>query len=144
MTARATCALLERLRAKDNAFDNAVLRYTKSEDWLPRDVSWRDPPGLAEKNEVKDQGPTVVKLRDHQQMVVRGRETTFISEADPEMERLNTARWVSPYRKCGVAEHGAISVMRVALYRGNVVVPAMWSATSGVFSDGCPPAMEMA
>ncbi len=56
------------------------------------DVSWRDPPGQAAKNEVKDQGPSIVKLRDHQQMVVRGRETTFISEADPEMKRLNPAR----------------------------------------------------
>jgi hypothetical protein len=97
-------ALLERLRAKDNAFDNAVLRYAKSEDWLLHDTPWRFPPDQRDKNEVKDQGPTVIKLRNHEQMVVRGRETTFISEADPEMKRLNRGARVTPYRKWGVAE----------------------------------------
>jgi hypothetical protein len=93
--------LLASLKAKDNKFENAVLRYTKWSDWLLKDTSWRDPPGWAEQHGIKDLGPRVIKLHYHEQMVVRGHDTTFISEADPDMKKQNRTTWVSPYHKWG-------------------------------------------
>ena len=94
-------SLLASLQAKDKKFDNAILRYTKREEWVPRDISWKFPPGRAAQNGMKDVGPGVIKLHYHEQMVVRGHDATFISEADPDMKELNGGTWVTPYRKWG-------------------------------------------
>jgi hypothetical protein len=43
-------SLLASLQAKDKKFDNAIVRYTMREEWVPRDISWKFPPGKAEQH----------------------------------------------------------------------------------------------
>ncbi len=73
--------LLERLKANDSAFDNAILRYVRSGEYETAGlVSWKDPPGWAEQHGIKDPGPQLIKFRFYEQMVVRSDETTFTRE----------------------------------------------------------------
>lgn len=95
--------LLAVLKARDQTLDNAVLRYTKSSEWRVKDTSWRFPP---DRPEDRVTSPQVITLIYHEQMVVRGNDTTFISTADPEMNRKNGGTWVTQYRKWG--DHGGI------------------------------------
>ncbi len=95
--------LLAALKARDQTLDNAVLRYTKSSEWRVKDTSWRFPP---DRPEDRVTSPQVITLIYHEQMVVRGNDTTFISTADPEMNRKNGGTWVTQYRKWG--DHGGI------------------------------------
>ena len=98
--------LLAALKARDQTLDNAVLRYTKSSEWRVEDTSWRFPPARPEDQGKTASGPQVITLIYHEQMVVRGNDTTFISTADPEMNHKNGGTWVTQYRKWG--EKGGI------------------------------------
>jgi len=88
--------LLECLKARDHAFDNAILRYTTSGEYqAPALVSWKDPPGWAEKNGIKDGGPDLIKFRFYEQMVVRGSDTTFTRQLRPGVQQrfVRYQRW---------------------------------------------------
>ena len=70
-------ALLKLLKAKDTAFDNAILRYTRSGEQVIDFPWWKYPPRTPEEKAAMEKGPEHIKFRFHEQMVVRGRDTTF-------------------------------------------------------------------
>jgi len=94
-------ALLEQLRAKDSAFDNAILRYTT---WGEQRVDfpwWKYPPRTDEERALMKQGPQSLKFRFHEQMIVRGRDTTFTRKADSDAMQKGAAWSFVPYQKWG-------------------------------------------
>ena len=94
--------LLERLRAKDKGFDNAILRYTTSGEEVVDFPWWKFPPRNADEQESMKRGPACcVQFRFHEQMVVRGPDTTFTREADPDLKHEKGTWSVTPYQKWG-------------------------------------------
>ena len=95
-------SLLERLKARDKAFDNALLRYTT---WGERRIDfpwWKYPPRTDEERALRDKGPIVTRFRFHEQMVVRGRDTTFTRKADGDAMRKGGAWSVGPIKNGGI------------------------------------------
>ena len=92
-------ALLELLKAKDKAFDNAILRYTRSGVYEVDFPWWKYPPRTAEEKAAMAKGPQIIKFRYHEQMVVRGRDTTFTRESDPDMKKESDDWSMAPYQK---------------------------------------------
>ena len=96
--------LLELLKDKDKAFDNAILRYTRSGEEVIDFPWWKYPPRTPEEKATMEKGPQHIKFRFHEQMVVRGRDTTFTREADPDMKNESGDWSIAPYQKWGVSE----------------------------------------
>jgi hypothetical protein len=92
-------ALLELLKAKDKAFDNAILRYTRSGEEVIDFPWWKYPPRTPEEKAEMEKGPQHIKFRFREQMVVRGRDTTFTREADPDMKNASGDWSMAPYQK---------------------------------------------
>jgi hypothetical protein len=92
-------ALLELLKAKDKAFDNAILRFTRSGEDVIDFPWWKYPPRTPEEKAEMEKGPQHIKFRFHEQMVVRGRDTTFTREADPDMKNAGGDWSMAPYQK---------------------------------------------
>jgi hypothetical protein len=92
-------ALLKLLKAKDTAFDNAILRYTRSGEEVIDFPWWRYPPRTPEEKAMMEKGPQHIKFRFHEQMVVRGRDTTFTREADPDLKHESGTWSLTPYQK---------------------------------------------
>jgi hypothetical protein len=91
-------AILVALKAKDHAFDNAILRYTT---WGERTIGpfpyWKFPPRTPEEEQdAKDNRPAKIKFRYHNAMVVRGPDATFTSEIDPELKQGEESRGWTP------------------------------------------------
>jgi hypothetical protein len=96
--------LLELLKAKDNAFDNAILRYTT---WGERRIDfpwWKYPPRSAEEQALMDLGPQRIKFRFREQMITRGRDTTFTRDADKDVKQESDGWSFVPYQKWGETE----------------------------------------
>ena len=105
-------ALRTALKAKDAAFDDALLRYTTwGEIGIKGFQAWKYPPNYAaEKLGIKEYGPQRVKFRYHEQMVVRDRDTTFTREADRELK--HDGGW-SPLRSRSGARSAMFSAKSV-------------------------------
>jgi hypothetical protein len=91
--------LLELLKAKDKAFDNAILRYTRSGEEVIDFPWWKYPPRTPEEKATMEKGPQHIEFRFHEQMVVRGRDTTFTREADPDLKHESGTWSLTPYQK---------------------------------------------
>jgi hypothetical protein len=94
-------ALLERLRAKDKGFDNAILRYTTFGEEVVDFPWWKYPPRNTEEQELMKRGPARIQFRFHEQMVVRGPDTTFTREADLDLKQEKDNWSVTPYQNWG-------------------------------------------
>lgn len=95
--------LLARLKAKDDAFDNVLLRYTTwGEQTFKPFPYWKYPPRTPEELEdAKNNGPRVIRFRFHNELVVRGRDTTVTGELDRDVKPGPESRgWtLVPYHK---------------------------------------------
>jgi len=103
-------AILGALKAKDNAFDNAVLRYTT---WWEEVVGpwpyWRRPPRTPEEEQdAKDNRPGIVKFRYHNELVVRGPDSTLTSEIDPELKQGEESRGWNPGAYLKISQMGNV------------------------------------
>jgi hypothetical protein len=102
-------AILDALRAKDRAFDNAILRFTRWGEKHSRPFPyWKYPPRTPEEEEnARTNGPWILKFRFFQQLVVRGRDTTVTSEADPDLKQGPESRgwdWMPYSRRSQVGD----------------------------------------
>ena len=104
-------ALLELLKDKDKAFDNAILRFTRSGEQVIDFPWWKYPPRTPEEKAEMEKGPQHIKFRFHEQMVVRGRDTTFTREVDPDMKNESGDWSMVPQQKWSDID-GVVTEMR--------------------------------